>query len=84
MRMYRSSFPPPTVDDQYNYLKFLTTTAHNAGLGIALKNGVSMIKDRPAVVGMHDFVLIEECAVYNECSGYKPFLTAGKPAFQVE
>lgn len=74
----------PTVADQYNFLESLTTTAHTHGLGIALKNGVDMIKNRRAVVDMHDFVIIEQCAEYGECAGYKPFVDAKKPAYQIE
>lgn len=53
-------------------------------MGIALKNSPDMIQQRPQVVDMFDFVLIEQCAVYDECDKYQPFVTKGKPAFEVE
>jgi len=43
-----------------------------------------MISKKPEIVNITDFVLIEECQAYNECAAYKPFVTAGKAAFQVE
>ena len=73
-----------TVTDQFNYLKYLSDTAHSLGLGIALKNGPDMIQKRPEIVQLTDFVVIEECQAYNECGVYSAFVNAGKAAFQVE
>jgi len=73
-----------SVDDQFNYLQFLSTTAHNSDLGIALKNGPDMISKKSEIVKITDFVIIEECQAYDECAAYKPFVDAGKAAFQVE
>lgn len=43
-----------------------------------------MITERPAVVGMYDFAIIEECQAYDECLSYQPFVNASKPAFDFE
>ena len=43
-----------------------------------------MISEKPEIVSLTDFVLIEECQRYNECDAYEPFVKAGKAAFQVE
>lgn len=75
---------PHKVTDQFNYLQFLSTTAHSLNLGIALKNGPDMISKKPEIVSLTDFVIIEECQAYNECNAYQPFVNAGKAAFQVE
>lgn len=75
---------PLLVDDTYNYLKFLSDAAHNKGLGIGLKNSPGMIRDRPEVVKFNDFLIIEECAKYNECAAYQPFVDAKKATWQVE
>lgn len=43
-----------------------------------------MIKDRPIIVKETDFVLIEECAAFNECKAYQPFIDAKKATWAVE
>lgn len=78
------------MEDQFNYLKFLSDTAHdppNGGkaLGIALKNGVDMIQSKgDDIVNLTDFVVIEQCQEFNECGAYSPFNKVGKAAFQIE
>ncbi|KAK4050832.1 hypothetical protein OIV83_003254 [Microbotryomycetes sp. JL201] len=73
-----------TLTDQYNYLYFLGVNAHQRNLSIALKNSPDMIKQKPLVVNLFDAVVIEECAKYNECEAYRPFVKAGKAAWQIE
>lgn len=53
-------------------------------MGIGLKNSPGLIKEKPVIVKETDFVLIEECAAYNECSAYEPFIKAGKATWAVE
>ena len=89
LRLPRTSAPSDlmsrfTVDDQFAYLQFLSDTAHNASLGVALKNGPDMITNRPAIVDITDFAIIGQCSAFDECDTYTPFVQAGKAAFEVE
>lgn len=70
-----------TYNHQLAYNKALTTTAHNLGLSIGLKNNLDQIKD---LVNYYDFAVNEECFQYAECSALKPFVNAGKPVFGIE
>lgn len=72
------------VDDEFNFLLFLSETAHNASLGIALKNSPDMIANRPEIVNLTDFAIIEQCQAYDECDSYLPFIQAGKPTWDNE
>lgn len=73
-----------TVDQQLDYLLFLSKTAHDLGLAMGLKNNPGLIKNRPIIVEETDFVLIEECAAYNECKAYQPYIDADKATWAVE
>ena len=72
---------PLTYQDQLNYNRALADLGHKYGLGVALKNDPEQVKD---LVNNFDFVIVEECAQYNECSEYKPFSDAGKAVLHVE
>ncbi|MFN8112829.1 MAG: endo alpha-1,4 polygalactosaminidase [Solirubrobacterales bacterium] len=56
--------------------------AHAAGLSVGMKNGVEV--NSPATVRAFDWALNEECFFYRECGRLKPFVEAGKAAFQTE
>ena len=72
---------PLTGADQIAYNKALADLAHDHGLSIALKNDVDQIE---ALEPFFDFALNEECAQYNECGVYDPFVEAGKAVLHVE
>ena len=72
---------PLTPAQQANYNRFLATQAHARGLAVGLKNDLAQI---PALVGVFDFAVNEECFAYNECGRLKPFIDANKPVFQIE
>ena len=64
-----------------NYNRFISTEAHARNLSVGLKNDLDQI---PQLVNYYDWALNEECASYNECDSYEPFITAGKAVFHVE
>lgn len=70
-----------TVEDQLDYLAFLSSEAHRRGLAIGLKNAVDLI---PELVGGFDFTVNEECFKFRECDALEPFVAAGKPVFGIE
>ena len=72
---------PLTYQDQLNYNRALADLGHKYGLGVALKNDPEQVKD---LVNDFDFVIVEECAQYNECGEYKPFSDAGKAVLHTE
>jgi hypothetical protein len=43
-----------------------------------------MITNRPGIVNMTDFAIIEQCSAFDECDTSSPFIEAGKAAFEVE
>lgn len=67
--------------DSIDYLKFMSKTAHDLDLVISLKNSTDIAAQ---VEPYFDFIVIEECARYNECGEYEAFTKAGKAAFQAE
>ncbi|KAI0199581.1 glycoside hydrolase superfamily [Astrocystis sublimbata] len=70
-----------TEDDTVDYVRYLAETAHAAGLAYGLKNSGAIV-DR--VVDVAEWAINEECAEYNECADWAPFVDAGKPVFHVE
>ncbi|KAI8852437.1 glycoside hydrolase superfamily [Chytridium lagenaria] len=75
---------PLTQTDALNYVKWLSESAHNLGLGIALKNGVDLLTAYPEVMNMTDFAIVEGCNAIGNCEAYKGFVGVGKPVFAVE
>ena len=51
------------------------------GLSVGLKNDLGQV---PALVGLFDWALSEQCFQYDECSALFPFVSAGKAVFGVE
>jgi hypothetical protein len=70
-----------TRDDQLDFNRFLAGAAHDRGLSVGLKNAPELVDD---LVGDFDWSLVEECAAYDECDDYRPFIDAGKAVFHVE
>jgi len=72
---------PLTRADQLDYLAFLSEEGHDRGLSVGLKN---LPEDAATVVGSFDWSLDEECLVYDECTGLRVFIDAGKAVFHTE
>lgn len=70
-----------TAKDQFNFIAFLSTTAHGLGLKIGLKNSAETASSLQPLV---DFVVVEECAKYKECNSYASFPKNKKNMFQIE
>ncbi|KAF2967805.1 hypothetical protein GQX73_g5733 [Xylaria multiplex] len=70
-----------TEDDTVDYVQYLAKMAHDAGLAYGLKNAGAIV-DR--VVDVAQWAINEECAEYEECADWAPFVKAGKPVFHVE
>jgi len=72
---------PLTYADQLSFNIWLAKTSHNNNLDIGLKNDLDQIDE---LVPYFDWVLNEECFIYNECELLSPFYKAGKPVFVIE
>jgi hypothetical protein len=72
---------PLTAADQLAYNKWLAAAAHARGLAVALKNDVEQVTE---LQPYFDFAIVEECLYYRECSGYTPFIKAGKAVLSAE
>ena len=72
---------PLTADTQLDFNRFLASEAHARGLAVALKNDVNQLSD---LVGDFDFAINEQCHSYNECDGYRVFISNDKPVFNAE
>lgn len=70
-----------TYQDQLEYNLWLSRQAHNRGLGIGLKNDPDEVPD---LLPYFDFAVIEDCAVYDECELFLPFVHQGKAVIQIE
>ncbi len=70
-----------TAQDQLAYNIWLSEQAHLHSLSIGLKNNNQQVAD---LVDHFDFAIIEDCAVYSECTDFMPFIEQGKTVFQVE
>ncbi len=70
-----------TASDQLDFNKFLAVNAHKKGLAAALKNDLEQAGE---LSNCFDFILLEECFHFQECSLARPFLDRGKPVLDVE
>ena len=62
-------------------MQYLSEVARPLNLSLGLKNGKAIIS---AVLPLVDFSVNEQCAQYNECGDFQPFVAAGKPVFHIE
>ena len=70
-----------TAAEQLEFNRWLAGEAHRRGLSVGLKNDLAQATD---LVEWYDWVLVEECVEFDECSGVAPFVAAGKAAFGTE
>lgn len=70
-----------TAADQLRYNRRIAALAHERGLAVGLKNDGGQVRE---LAGAFDFAVVEQCAQYDECRSYAPFVTAGKAVFHVE
>ncbi|KAI0020734.1 glycoside hydrolase superfamily [Xylariomycetidae sp. FL0641] len=72
---------PLTQADAVDYVRFLAQTARAHGLATGLKNAGDIVE---SVTDVAAWAVVEQCAEYDECDLYAPFVRAGKPVFHVE
>ena len=72
---------PVTAADQLRFNRFVARLAHERGMAVALKNDSGQVDE---LVGDFDFAVVEECAEFDECALYAPFIKAGKAVLHVE
>ena len=70
-----------TSQHQLEYNLWLSLQAHKRGLGIGLKNNPDQV---PELLPYFDFAVVEDCAVYDECDLFLPFIKQGKAVIQIE
>jgi hypothetical protein len=74
-----------SMDQMVAYNKAVIDMGHVRGMTVGLKNGASGgTFEKKMLAAGADWALNEECNQYDECGGYKAFIDAGKPVFQVE
>lgn len=66
---------------QVSFLRSLAKEARLRGLDIGLKNATDLVT---TLLKDFDWIIIEECFKYKECSRYEAFPKAKKPAFIIE
>ena len=67
--------------DSVDFMNWLSGEAHNRGLAIGLKNAAAII-DR--VLPNMQWAVNEQCAEWDECGDFMPFVDEGKPVFHIE
>lgn len=72
---------PLSAQDQLTYNEWLANQAHNRGLSIGLKNDTDQMN---SLLSYFDWLVIEDCYDQGWCNDAKPFVSAGKPVFQIE
>ena len=72
---------PLTTAEQYSYDRAIAALAHSMGLAVALKSYASAAT---ALEPSFDFVVDEECVVYDECGSFRAFIEHAKPVFDIE
>ncbi|MBM3136901.1 MAG: endo alpha-1,4 polygalactosaminidase [Chloroflexi bacterium] len=70
-----------TAEDQLSYNLWLSSLAHERSMGIGLKNNPEQVFD---LLAYYDFAIIEDCAIYAECTDFRAFIDKGKAVFQIE
>lgn len=72
---------PVTPDDAAAWVRALAALARERGLSIGLKNAPELV---PAVLGVTDFAVVEECIERGECAAWTPYVRARKAVFSIE
>ncbi|KAK3987295.1 Spherulation-specific family 4-domain-containing protein [Cladorrhinum sp. PSN332] len=70
-----------TSADSADFAIFLANEAHKWNLAIGLKNAGEIVK---AVLPQMQFAVNEQCAQYDNCAMFSPFIDANKPVFHIE
>lgn len=69
------------AQDQLTYNRWVADTVHSLGMSVLLKGDPEQAAQ---LEPWFEFALNEECAQYDECGAYAPFLDAGKTVLHVE
>ncbi|XXQ36325.1 Glycoside-hydrolase family GH114 TIM-barrel domain-containing protein [Plasmodiophora brassicae] len=76
--------PDLTLTDALDYMTWISTTVHDLGMAIGLKNGGDLVEAHN-LASVFDFAIVESCAEFSgDCAEYAPFIQAGKPVFAAE
>ncbi|MCO6382890.1 endo alpha-1,4 polygalactosaminidase [Oceanicola sp. 502str15] len=70
-----------TREDALGYIRELAMFAKAQGLEVAQKNTPELVPD---LVNQMDFIMVEECFVYNFCDDLQPYIDAGKDVLAIE
>jgi hypothetical protein len=72
---------PLTGADQLRFNRAVAGAARSLGLAVVLKNDGNQVR---ALRGAFDGAVVESCFQFHECSLEQPFVTAGKPVYDIE
>ncbi|KAF9892845.1 hypothetical protein FE257_000434 [Aspergillus nanangensis] len=70
-----------TPADSTDYMLWMAKETHARNMSIGLKNAGKII---PQVLSEMQWSVNEQCAQYQECETYAPFVQDGKPVFHIE
>lgn len=70
-----------SAQDQIIYNIWLSEQAHARGLSIGLKNNSAQVAE---LINHYDFAVLEDCAVFDKCIFFLPFIEKNKAVFQIE
>jgi hypothetical protein len=70
-----------TEMDAANYVSIFASVAHVKRLAIGLKNCPKIVSN---IISKVDWSVTDECAKYEECHSFQPFILTKKPDFQIE
>lgn len=70
-----------TKQQAVDYLEFLAVESHARNMSIGLKNGGAIVE---STLLMMQWQVNEQCAQYDECDSFQPFIDANKPVFHIE
>lgn len=68
-------------EDLIAYMRGLIAAAHDLGLAMGQKNAIEMV---PALAGVMDFMISEQCYQYRECEALGHYIALGKAVFNAE
>ena len=72
---------PITRGDAIRFARWVAGAAHARGLAVAQKNAPDLV---PALVDEFDFAITEDCARWDECEAYLPYVDRGAAVLDAE
>jgi len=72
---------PITRADCIRFARWVAKEAHRRGLSVAQKNAPGLVT---SIAASFDFAITEDCAMYDECAAYRPYVARGRAVLDAE